>query len=405
MHVLSQDTQATLLLCGVLPGSNSPETQPLTPREFHRLDQVLCDRGFSTGHLLSPEAEIFLMENVQAHQITLERMKLLLQRGAAVALACDRWLRAGLWILSLHDESFPKRLRERLGTKLYPLLFGAGNPRLLSEGGLAVVGSRDADEAGLEFAARVGELTAQARLPLISGGAKGIDSAAMNGALQEGGTVIGVLANGLFCEATRGEVRPFLMDGPLVLCSPFSPEAPFSAGSAMARNKYVYALADSVLVVNSDYGSGGTWSGAQENLKHGWCPLFVREADSVPEGNRRLLKRGCPALRQADLTSVDSLLDRLAQAESEGCAQTEMLLDALPDEGTPSIERAATETPSEPDWQEVLNAFAEPRSAREVAREFGIKESLLYRWLKEQIEQGIIHKHAKPVRYSRTRHD
>ncbi len=45
----------------------------------------------------------------------------------------------------------------------------------------------------------------------------------------------------------------------------------------MQRNKYIYSLADAAMVVHSG-DSGGTWTGAKENLKKQWVPLWVKQA-------------------------------------------------------------------------------------------------------------------------------
>jgi len=81
-----------------------------------------------------------------------------------------------------------------------------------------------------------------------------------------------------------------------VLVSPYHPAAGFSAGAAMARNKLIYALADVAVVVSSASGTGGTWEGATEAIKAGWVPVLVRDDDSVPDGNRELIRRGAHAL-------------------------------------------------------------------------------------------------------------
>jgi predicted Rossmann fold nucleotide-binding protein DprA/Smf involved in DNA uptake len=78
----------------------------------------------------------------------------------------------------------------------------------LETGGLAVVGSRHVDDALINYTTAVGRLAARSGKTLVSGGAKGIDQAAMRGALEAGGKVIGVLA-GLFNASQAVHSRGF----------------------------------------------------------------------------------------------------------------------------------------------------------------------------------------------------
>ena len=120
----------------------------------------------------------------------------------------------------------------------------------------------------VEYHEGIGRLVAKARRTLVSGGARGIDQAAMRGALESGGKVAGVLADSLERTAMNREHRNLLMDGQLILVSPYDPSAGFSVVNAMQRNKLIYALADSAIVVTSDYNKGGTWKGAVERLEN-----------------------------------------------------------------------------------------------------------------------------------------
>ncbi len=60
----------------------------------------------------------------------------------------------------------------------------------------------------------------------------------------------------------------------------------------MARNKYIYCLADAAIVVAADREQGGTWHGAMENLKRGWTPLWVKPHPDPASGNAELIRRG-----------------------------------------------------------------------------------------------------------------
>ena len=128
---------------------------------------------------------------------------------------------------------------------------------------------------------------------LISGGARGVDLAAMRGALQSGGKVIGVLAENLERTAMSREERNSLRDGNLVLVSAYDPNAGFNVGHAMQRNKLIYALADVSLVVNTDLNKGGTWAGAVEQLdKLQYVPVFIRSTGETSAGLDALGDRG-----------------------------------------------------------------------------------------------------------------
>ena len=113
-------------------------------------------------------------------------------------------------------------------------------------GGLAIIGSRDATEGALDFTRGVAARCAQEGMGVVSGGARGVDAAAMQGSTDAGGFTIGVLAADLLKASVNRQNRLCLQEGHLVLVSPFYPEAGFNAGNAMGRNKYIYALRQGV---------------------------------------------------------------------------------------------------------------------------------------------------------------
>lgn len=285
MKQLSPDTQAVLLLCGRFGDRNGAD--PLSTGEYGRLVQWLVARNLRPADLLEQGARAELVEA----KLEPGRINALLGRGAAMALATEKWLRSGLWIACRSDEMYPRRLKKRLGYEAPALLFGAGEPQLLDAGGLAIVGSRNASDPELDFARDVAARCARDGIPVVSGGARGVDAAAMQGAGEGGGVVVGMLADSLLRASVNRENRCGIENGRLVLTSPFNPEAGFHAGNAMQRNRCIYALSDYALVVQSDYEKGGTWAGATENLKAKWVPLFVRN-DPESRGIAGLLKRG-----------------------------------------------------------------------------------------------------------------
>jgi predicted Rossmann fold nucleotide-binding protein DprA/Smf involved in DNA uptake len=219
-----------------------------------------------------------------------------------------------MWAVSRSDPQYPAKLRDTLKHQAPTVLFGAGEIQLLRQASVAVVGSRNIDADGTAFAQEIGRKAAAAKWAVVSGGARGTDRLAMQGALESGGVAFGVLADTLERTIRQPDVLQFLLDGQLVLLTPYLPTAGFSVGAAMGRNKVIYGLADYAVVVSSDFETGGTWAGAIEALKAGWCPVLVREGENVPKGNHELVKRGASPLTEADLAQFADLGEDLRKA-------------------------------------------------------------------------------------------
>jgi predicted Rossmann fold nucleotide-binding protein DprA/Smf involved in DNA uptake len=289
-QALSADTEVVLLLCGRFGGERQEPFEPLSARDYGELAKWLNFRGLRPADLMGASGGEHL-QTVNEVKLERKRLEFLLERGTAMALALERWNRGGLWVISRGDAEFPKRLKRHLKHAAPPLLYGAGRKELLEMGGLAIIGSRDATEAALEFTREVASQCAQEGLGVVSGGARGVDAAAMQAATDAGGHSIGVLANDLLKTSVNRQNRVGLQEGRLVLVSPFYPEAGFNAGNAMGRNKYIYALADRALVIDSALGNGGTWAGALEDLNQQWVPLYVRTPGNGL-GNAALVSKG-----------------------------------------------------------------------------------------------------------------
>ena len=307
--LLTPQAQAVLLLNISFGKSDSGGSKPLTPTEWRRFATWLHDHGLEPSVLLKGDLDA-LLDGWEHRTVKRERLRALLNRGAALGLSLERWERAGLWVLTRSDADYPERLKRRLGRAAPAVLFGCGNTALLERGGIAVVGSRNAGEDGLEFARKLGSEAAAQGHSLVSGGARGVDRRAMQGALERGGAALGVLADSLLRSAMAAGYRQYILSGDLALISPFNPEARFHVGKAMERNAYIYCLADAAVVVGSEAGKGGTWNGAEENLKHGRVPLWVKPDEAPGSGNPELVRRGAKWLPEEPFLLSQLVEDR-----------------------------------------------------------------------------------------------
>ncbi len=406
---ISDDAKAILLLCGHFGGKDDAGSAPLDIRDYNELSEWLVGKKWRPAGLLSTDGAAALEDAF--FPLEPSRVKKLLARGAAMAFALEKWLNKGLWVLCRSDDDYPQRLRAHLKRNAPPVLFGAGDRALLEQGGLAVVGSRNVDPLGEHFAASVSERCAQQGFAIVSGGARGVDSIAMNAALESAGKVVGVLADSLLRTSLSGACRDALRDDRLVLVSPYNPEAGFNVGNAMGRNKLIYALADFAVVVSSDFKTGGTWAGAEEELKRdGGRTVFVRGGADVPRGNSELLKLGAKSFPEEAMSGDvrETLMSHgeTHRAEEDVPAPThpEITESKLVMVRESSASSAVAPLPSsiyEAVRPVLLNALTTPKSAAELAKELNIKKPQLDDWMKTAIRNGDVTATKKPARYVR----
>ncbi|MGI9281963.1 MAG: DNA-processing protein DprA [Endozoicomonas sp.] len=438
----SENTQAILLLNTYFSKPERGAAKPLTPTEWGRFALWLKDQKLSPAQLLQKNFSELLV-GWQDKNITFDRIKALLERGNAMALALEKWQRAGVWVITRSDECYPKRLKARLGTLAPPVFFGVGNKDLLNQGGLAVVGSRNASPVDLAFTDAIGAKSASNGICIVSGGARGVDETSMLGAVNAQGTSIGVMADSLLKAAMAKKWRSHLASNNLVLISPFYPEAGFNAGNAMARNKYVYCMADGALVVHSGT-KGGTWNGALENLKKGWVPLWVKPTEDRAAGNTEIVGQGAQwcnnsideivvgnlLVRQQSQTSPAPTLDLWGTEElpvsKNKVAETYSLVSTLNSElreSQPTLIEQEIEEKENAQDEIIIDLTAEeykeqhleplyeyflkhlhplcrsPIASEEISQSLGLHNSQVKEWLTRAVEDGVLVKKTRPVRY------
>ena len=293
-HALTADGLAVLALTARWQGAKASAVgadgaQPLAPKAWARVARALEAAGARPADLLGRDVAD-LVPLLAGATGAAEVIARLAARATTLAMEVERLEGRGIWLVSVVDDAYPLRLRARLGDTAPPILYGAGTVELLDGGGVAIVGARDADEDALEYASGAAAAVARSGLPVVSGGARGIDAAAMSAAADAGGSVIGALADSLERQARSATVRTLVADERLVLVSSYGADVPFSVGNAMGRNRLIYCLADAALVVVTADGTGGTWAGATEALKARWVPVYARTGTSSDAGAQALAR-------------------------------------------------------------------------------------------------------------------
>lgn len=270
-------------------------TKPLSSRELRSLRRLV--------------PEIRLVMEASSRELVVDygidpelagRVESLCAAATAFAFEVEKLEESGIRILSDLDTAYPQRLLRALGPKSAAFLLVAGNLDLLEQPARGIVGSRNVDPKTLAVASDAAVAAAARGDAVVSGLAKGVDQAAMLAALEAGGTAIGIPSEGLRRAARSIEVRSRVHDGNMCLLSPYGPDVTFSVGRAMGRNRLVYGIAESTLVVASDLGKGGTWAGATEAMKEDFGVVDAWMGDGSTAGNAKLVALGARPVKTRD---------------------------------------------------------------------------------------------------------
>jgi DNA processing protein len=208
--------------------------------------------------------------------------------------------RSGWVQLCPTDERYPPLLS--LVAVPPPILTVWGNAAALRLAALGVVGSRRADSYGLHTVRLMVDPLARRGVAIVSGLARGIDTAAHQLTVDAGGTTIAVLGSGL------AEVYPtenlklaqrITEQGALI--TEFPPTMPPLADNFPRRNRIISGIAHAVLIVQASRHSGALYT-ANFAAEEGRSVLVVpgRVADPLAAGNLALLRDGGIMVRDAN---------------------------------------------------------------------------------------------------------
>jgi len=214
-------------------------------------------------------------------------------------------LPAAMRLIPASSDEFPHALRDVAG--MPPALYVRGELREADALAVAIVGARRATPYGVEMAERLGGDLARRGVTIVSGLARGIDTAAHRGALRAGGRTLAVLGCGADVTYPKENARlaaEIVERGALV--SEFPPGTPPLPQHFPLRNRVIAGLALGVVVVEAAARSGSS-------ITAGWAADLGREVMAVPGRATSELSRGCHALIKDGATLVENWEDVAGQ--------------------------------------------------------------------------------------------
>lgn len=199
-------------------------------------------------------------------------------------------------VVTLLDEEYSPLLREIHDPPF--TLYYRGNLELLQTGAVAMVGSRRATPYGISVAQRLGRELVRAGLTIVSGLARGIDAAAHESALRNGGATIGVLGTGIDIVYPRFHRRLFdQIAATGLLITEFAPETPPRPINFPIRNRIIAGLCTGTIVVEASRRSGSLITArlaCEEGREVFAVPGSILSAGT--EGVHRLIQSGAKLL-------------------------------------------------------------------------------------------------------------
>lgn len=215
-------------------------------------------------------------------------------------------------VITVEDDRYPGQLREIDSAPV--LLYIRGKVDALNEPSVAIVGSRRASMYGLNVARTFALELAEAGLSIVSGLARGIDTAAHQGALQAQGVTIAVLGCGLdhMYPVENDKLAERICESGAVI-SEFSMETQPVSYNFPRRNRIISGLSKGVLVVEAALKSGALIT-SDYALEQGREVYAVpgQVGESASQGTNRLIQQGAKLV-----ASVEDMLEDLAPGLQE----------------------------------------------------------------------------------------
>jgi DNA processing protein len=305
-------------------------TLSLLPGVGPRALRDLLGRSTSEAVLADPEAHVDLLGDAGLN---------LLKSGSARRRAEDeaeRTEKAGFRLVRWDDESFPELLRRVYDPP--PVLWVRG-ALVRQAAAVAVVGSRGASAAGRLCARALGRDLGASGVTVVSGLARGIDTAAHEGALDGQGLTIAVLGSGLdrmYPPENAALAARIAERGAVVSEFPLgtSPEP----GHFPRRNRVIAGWSRAVVVVEAQMRSGALVT-ARMALDEGRDVLAVPGHPSQPmsAGTNQLIRDGAPLVRDAADVLAELGLSPATTSPHEAAGATR-LLAALRKDAPSSLE-------------------------------------------------------------------
>ncbi|UYV13950.1 MAG: DNA-processing protein DprA [Phycisphaera sp.] len=270
----------------------------LGPRRIRRLVSIMGGPDAALGASMADLASIPSVGEPLARKLS----RGLAEARREVEERLEHVLAAGVELLPFDDPDYPPQLA---GDEHAPtMLYVRGSVEALALDGVGLVGARKCSAYGVDQVGRFAGILAQAGWSIVSGGARGIDTAAHHAALRSGGVTVAVLGCGLDHNypAENAELFEKIVENGGAVVSELPMSCRPEAKNFPARNRIIAGLSHGILVVEA-----GEKSGALITAR--LAGEMGREVMALPGRVDVESSRGCHALIRDGVTLVATPAD------------------------------------------------------------------------------------------------
>lgn len=266
--------------------------------------------GSPEGIFAAPDRELLAIDGISSKLLAALRS---IRVSDDMYREIDRCRKLGIRMIPLFDPDYPALLREIPDPPV--ILYCKGNPQRLFPA-VAVVGSRNATSYGVTTTQRMASDLVRYGVVIVSGLARGIDTAAHEGALMGGGRTVAVLGSGLerIYPAENRRLFDRIVEQGCVF-SEFSLDAEPDAFHFPMRNRIISGLCLGTLVVEASRHSGSLIT-ARLALEQN------REVFAVPGNIHSFKSTGTHTLIKSGAKLVEYVGDILEELQIDGAACT-----------------------------------------------------------------------------------
>lgn len=330
----------------------------------------------------------------------------------------QRWLEAdGRCLLTLADERYPSLLRTISSPPA--ALFVEGDPDVLWQPQIAVIGSRNPTSGGRDNARDFTRELSRRGLAITSGLASGIDSIAHQAALEAGGQTVAVLGSGLdqvYPESSKPLAQQITGQG--VIISEFPPGTHPRRSHFPSRNRIISGLSLGVLVIEAGLRSGTLITARLAGTQG-------REIFALPGSIHNPMAKGCHRLIRDGarlVENVDDIMGELASLAGQLAGDLNQEMARMDEDGelgsldltggrphlSPSLSGSPTAPHSirwedDPEYQQLWSCLGfDPKPADEIIEQSGLTARAVSAMLLMLELRGMVEAHPGGA-YNRTK--